>query len=117
MKKYDCELYMDLYVIVPVDDGNHHCTAVFDLDTRMWSKLRRDRRKGNGTLVKTPGDDNKILFLGRVDGSIWEFRGLGSRWNKRKGIKVPMNIAKNGTKIVALHPDFCRNGKDLNGKK
>ena len=106
LAKYECELYQDRYVIIPVHDDHGHCTAIFDIETKKWKKLKHDIRTGNGSLVKTY-DRDKILFLGREDGKVWEFRGIDSGWFDVRGIQVPMKIAQNGTKIITLHPDFC----------
>ena len=96
---YTCTVY--------AKDG--HCTAVFDIEEIKWKKAKYDNRKGNGTLVKSY-DKDKVLFLGREEGNVWEFMNVDDGWLEWRDVKVPMQIAQNGTKIVALHPDFC-NGK------
>ena len=106
MAKYECELYQDRYVIIPVHGNQGHCTAIFDLKTKKWMKLKHDERTGNGTLVKTY-DNEKILFLGREEGKVWEFTGIKSGWFDVRDIQIPLKMAQNGTKIISLHPDFC----------
>ena len=39
MGKYDCELYKDRYVIVPVFGKEGHCTAIFDIDNNKWMNM------------------------------------------------------------------------------
>ena len=105
MGKFDCELYKDRYVIVPVIGKEGHCTAIFDINNKKWMKLKKDGRSGNGTLVNA---SDKILFLGREDGSVWQFMGLDQPWHNFRDIEIPLNIANNGTKIIAMDPQFCK---------
>ena len=103
-----CELYQDRYVIIPIEDKDSHCTAVFDTNAKKWTKLQYDSRYGNGTLIKTK-DKDKILFLGRESRSIWELKGIDEGWQMIEDVKIPRNVAENATKIIALHPEFCNN--------
>ena len=48
------------------------------------------------------------VFVGRQEGKVWQFEGIDSGWVEVSKVRIPLKMAQNGTKIIALHPDFCK---------
>ena len=110
-----CKLYKNESMIVPSTKSKNPCTAVFDLKTNNWRKMRYDLREApiNGTLERFIMKDGqeKLLYLGgksddrkeRSD-EIWQFEG--NKW-KKLNVKMPKAITANATKIFAPSSGFC----------
>ena len=110
-----CKLYQNESVIVPSTKTKKPCTAIFDLKTRIWRKLRSDIRETfiNGTFERFVMKDGqeKLLYMGgkakenqKMDDGIWEFHD--NHW-KKINVKLPKAIVENATKIFAPSPEFC----------
>ena len=42
-----CSLYQDQYVVIPTGSYNKTCTAMFNIKTLKWTKIKVDNRKGS----------------------------------------------------------------------
>ena len=66
--RIQCKLHNDSIIIVPSILNNTTCTAIFDLETRTWSKLKTDLRNApyQGTLDIWHGyeDETRLIYYG-----------------------------------------------------
>ncbi len=113
--KIQCKLYDINHIIVPSTLNESACTAIFDIENRKWSKLKKDERNApfNGTLDIWHGNNDGIIYFGgskvkngKRDEKMWKFYDLKYGW-KLMDIKLPENLVQNSTKMITLHPDFC----------
>ena len=111
-----CNLFEDRYVIVPSVKDDSSCTAIFNIETKMWSNLRIDDRNApyHGYFQLLPNSDKKDLlyyyggfeFQSDVSSQdIWQFDGVEEGWFLLP-IKLPK--ARNHTvKMALIHPEVC----------
>ncbi len=116
--KVVCKSFDDDLVIVPSIKNGSSCTGIFDLKSKSWMEMDKDKRNApyNGFLDRLPNDENEeiLLFFGGYqfqndtirDEIIWKFNGQDMNWEEFS-IKLPNNLRENTTTLTLVHHNTC----------